>query len=320
MRTVKSMPPRSPRARWTAALVTFALLLLQATPVSAAEPAAGAADAPVTAAAVGPVWLVGAGDIARCDDLTGARATAALIRARFPTARVFTAGDNAYPTGSAQAFADCYAPTWGAFRSRTRAAAGNHDWMVAGAAPYRTYFGASSRNSKGETFYAYTLGAWRVIVLDTECDQVGGCGPGSRESRWLAAELRAHPRACTVAITHRPLFSSGMHGSQPDLGPLVRQLVAARVDLLVSGHDHDYERFARQTVGGMAASVGIRQFVVGTGGGDLRSFGTVARNSKARIAGQFGVLALRLSPGVYSWKFITAPGGVVADSGTGRCR
>lgn len=264
--------------------------------------------------------LVGAGDIGQCDRLADVEATGRLVEAAAPpTAIVFTAGDNAYPDGSGSDFARCYDPGWGAFRDRTRPAAGNHDWNTAGAAGYRAYFGAAAGSSTA-TWYAYDAGTWRVIVLDSACAQAGGCGPSSPQGKWLAAELTANPAACSLAIWHRPLRSSAMHGDQADIETLFGTVARAGVDLVINGHDHDYERFAPlDALGRAAPGPGTREFVVGTGGASTYDFGTPDAGSEVRITGQVGVLVLELGSDGYAWRFVVAPGGAVLDSGRDVC-
>jgi len=268
-----------------------------------------------------PAVLVGAGDIGECGT-GGPAATARVIRRvlrEHPEAIVFTAGDNAYPDGSSADFARCYDPWWGRFLDRTRPAAGNHEWHTRDAAGHRAYYGDRA-GTKSRTWYAYNAGSWRVIVLDSDCGEVGGCGPSSRQGRWLAAELAAHPAACTLAIWHHARFSSGPHGNQETAAPLFDVLYAAGADVVVSGHDHDYERFAPQDPAGRADPVrGIREFVVGTGGGHLYPVVSVKRNSQVRENGTFGVLVLELQEGSYAWRFEPAGDGTFTDAGKGSC-
>ena len=229
--------------------------------------------------------LVGAGDIASCTS-SGDSATAALID-RIP-GTVFAAGDTAYQSGTAAEFANCYRPTWGSFKWRTRPVPGNHEYLTTGAGPYFAYFG-SQAGTAGEGWYAYDVGTWRIYSLNSNCASVGGCGPGSAQEAWLRADLAANPRACVAAIWHHPLFSSGVHGGTDATRPLWEALYEAGADLVINGHDHDYERFAPQRPDGTAdAATGIREFVVGTGGGGLRSFSTIRANSQARKAGVLG--------------------------------
>ncbi|HLH00314.1 MAG TPA: metallophosphoesterase [Bryobacteraceae bacterium] len=261
--------------------------------------------------------LVGAGDIADCKDLSGAEATAQILEHTPGT--VFAVGDLAYPDGTAENF-DCYNRTWGRVKARTRPAPGNHEFHSSGATYYFHYFGAAAGDpSRG--YYSYELGTWHVISLNSECQAVGGCGPGSPEERWLRSDLVAHPAACTLAYFHKPLFSSGSpHGDDPEMRPLWRALYEASADVVISGHDHDYERFAPQTPEGIPdAKRGIREFVVGTGGKNHRPFGPPHANSEVRDATAFGVLALTLRPGAYDWKFIPEPGKTFTDAGSASC-
>lgn len=262
--------------------------------------------------------LVGAGDIADCSDLSGAEATAKLLAAIPGT--VFTAGDNAYPSGTAEQFAKCYDPTWGREKARTRPSPGNHEFHSGGAAPYFDYFGANAGDpTRG--YYSYELGSWHIVVLNSECDEAGGCNSGSAQEKWLREDLQAHPAACTLAYWHKPLFSSGAkHGNDLAVKPFWQDLYAAKVAVVVNGHDHDYERFAPQDPDGKADSArGIREFVVGTGGKNHRQFADPKPNSEIRNADAFGVLKLVLRPTGYDWTFIAEPGKSFADSGSGQC-
>ncbi|MEW6226389.1 MAG: metallophosphoesterase [Chloroflexota bacterium] len=258
--------------------------------------------------------LVGAGDVAVCGQ-DGDSATARLLDGI--AGRVFVAGDLAYPDGTARQFRDCYGPTWGRWRSRTSPVPGNHEYRSAGAGPYFAYFGVRT-GTAGRGWYAYDLGAWRVYHLNSNCSIVG-CVVGSEQVRWLQADLAAFPRQCVAAIWHHPLFSSGRHGNTAGVRPLWRALEAAGAELVVNGHDHDYERFAPQTSTGIAAPAGIREFVVGTGGAALRGFGTLKPNSQRRNAATLGVLRLTLRAGGYDWRFVPVAGGMFTDAGTATC-
>jgi hypothetical protein len=263
--------------------------------------------------------LVGAGDIADCPDSSAAEATAKLLDVIPGT--VFTAGDNAYEEGTAQQFAKCYDPTWGRHKARTRPAVGNHEFHSGGATPYFDYFGANAGDPK-LGFYSYELGTWHIIVLNSECVEVGGCQAGSAEEKWLRADLQAHPAACTLAYWHKPLFSSGAkHGDDPEVKAFWQDLYAVHATLVLNGHDHDYERYAPQTPEGKAdPTKGLREFVVGTGGKSHRPFGKPEPTSEVRNADTFGVLKLTLRPRGYDWEFIPEAGKSFRDSGTGSCQ
>ena len=267
----------------------------------------------VDAASPYPV-LVGAGDIGSCA-FTSDTATGLLVQ-RIP-GTVFAAGDLAYEHGTASEFTGCYQPAWGMFKSRTRPAVGNHEYGTPGAAPYFAYFGAAA-GTPGEGWYAYDVGTWRVYSLNANCTIVG-CGVGSPQETWLRADLAANPRACVAAVWHQPLFSSGQHGATTAVRPLWQALQDAGAELVLNGHDHDYERFAPQLANGSASPTGIREFVVGTGGAGLRTFATVRPNSVVRRAGVHGVLRLELKPAGYAWTFYPVAGQSFSDSGTASC-
>jgi hypothetical protein len=270
------------------------------------------------AAASDPV-LVGAGDIATCGQLDGAEATAKLID-KIP-GTVFAVGDLAYPDGSDEQFANCYGPTWGRFKDRTRPAVGNHEYHSDGASAYARYFGQAAGDPK-KGYYSYDLGAWHIIVMNSECDQVGGCDAGSSQGKWLRQDLAASSAKCTLAYWHKPLFSSGgKHGNDPGMKPLWDTLYKARADVVINGHDHDYERFAPQDPEGKPdKGRGIREFVVGSGGKDShRVFGPAKPNSEARNDDAYGVLKLTLHAKSYDWEFVPEAGKTFADAGTGAC-
>jgi len=274
--------------------------------------------AAVTARASDPV-LVGAGDIASCDDLAGAYATAKLIEKISGT--VFAVGDLAYPNGSDEDFAKCYQPTWGRFKDRTRPAPGNHEYHSDGASAYNRYFGAAAGDPE-RGYYSYDLGTWHILALNSECAHVGGCDAASPEGKWLKEDLAQHTAGCTLAYFHKPLFSSGgAHGNDPLMKPLWDALYHAGVDLVINGHDHNYERFAPQDPDGKAdPKHGIREFVVGSGGKNShRAVGPAEPNSEVRNGDTFGVLRLTLHARSYDWKFVPEAGKTFADSGTGAC-
>lgn len=258
------------------------------------------------------VVLVGAGDIASCES-EGDEATAALLDTIPGT--VFTAGDNAYPDGRAEDFADCYDSSWGRHKDRTRPSPGNHDYETSGAAGYFDYFGpAAGDPSRG--YYSYDLGAWHVVVLNSEAD----VAEDSPQVEWLREDLAASPALCTVAYWHHPRFSSSTtHGNEEFVQPLWDVLYEHGAEIVMGGHDHTYERFAPQTPDGAAdPDTGIRQFVVGTGGKSDYPFGTPEPNSEVRYNDGPGVLKLTLEATGYSWVYIPVSGSF-EDSGAGTC-
>ena len=276
----------------------------------------------VSTGAVGnasPATLIGAGDICVTPAVGNAQATANLI-ALEPSAHVFTLGDNSNEEGTATQYSDCYRPTWGQFLGRTDAAVGNRDYYADGAVSYFQYF-AEAAGPSGRGYYSYDLGGWHIVVLNGECEAVGGCGPGSPQDRWLVADLAAHPATCTLAYWHEPRFSSGApgQGSNPAYQWFWEDLYAYHADVVLNGHAHDYERFALQTPTGQANATGIREFVVGTGGAGQKLFGAVQPNSEVRHTGTYGVLKLTLHASSYDWQFLPVAGGAFTDAGTGTC-
>jgi hypothetical protein len=281
---------------------------------------------PVLAQTGDPV-LVGAGDIANCNRSED-EATAQLLDDIAGT--VFTVGDHAYPDGTLAEFNDCYDPTWGRHKARTRPAAGNHDYHADPAVPgsvadgrgYYGYFGAAAspldtnctRNCKG--YYSYDLGEWHIIVLNSEIPRAAG----SAQEQWLRADLAAHPRVCTLAYWHRPRFSSGRHGNVLSVRSFWEALYEHGADVVLNGHDHTYERFAPQNPSGQADPTrGIREFVVGTGGVGLYPFPIIQPNSEVRNNTAHGVLKLTLHPTSYDWEFIPIAGQTFTDTGSANC-
>jgi hypothetical protein len=256
--------------------------------------------------------LVGAGDISSCL-FPQDEATANLLDGIAGT--VFTAGDNAYDIGSAAEFASCYAPTWGRAKARTKPAPGNHEYYTPGASGYYSYFGpAAGDPAKG--YYSYNLGTWHIIVLNSEVDVAAG----SAQESWLRVDLTANPAVCTLAIWHKPRFSSGTsHGSDPGMQPLWQALHDFHADVVVNGHEHNYERFAPQSPGGVADATGIREFVVGTGGMIQNGFGNILPNSEVRNSGDYGVIKFTLHAGSYDWQFVPVSGQTFTDSGSAPC-
>jgi hypothetical protein len=259
--------------------------------------------------------IVGAGDIAVCN-ASGDEATAQLLDKI--DGAIFTLGDNVYPNGSPEQFQNCYDPTWGRFKARTYPAPGNHDYNTAGAKGYYGYFGARAGDPT-QGYYSYDVGAWHIIVLNSEIDT----GENSAQGQWLRDDLQKHPASCTLAMFHRPLFSSGPHGddgSGAKTRPLWDVLYQNNADVILNGHDHDYERFAPQDPNGKAdAQRGIREFVVGTGGAAPYVFRVIKPNSEKRIAGAFGVLKLTLHATSYDWEFVSVAPLLFHDSGTSVC-
>ncbi|MEU9886270.1 DNRLRE domain-containing protein [Sphaerisporangium sp. NPDC051011] len=261
--------------------------------------------------------LVGAGDIA--DSGSGDTATAALLD-NIP-GTVFTLGDNVYTNGTASEFNTYYDPTWGRHKARTRPVAGNHDYNTSGASGYFGYFGAAA-GQQGKGYYSYDVGSnWHVVVLNSNCSAIGGCGAGSAQEQWLRSDLAASGRPCTVAMWHHPRFTSGSnHAPDTSVAPLVQALYDNNADLILTGHNHQYERFAPINPSNQLDNTrGIRHFVVGSGGAGHYSFGTILPNSEVRNSDTYGVLKLTLHANSYTWQFVPESGKTFTDSGTTNC-
>jgi hypothetical protein len=256
-----------------------------------------------------------AGDIARCDNGWD-EWTARSVDSQAGT--VLALGDLAYPHGSATDFRDCYDQSWGRFRDRTRPVPGNHEYDTPGAQAYRDYFGARV-STDGKPWYAFDLGGWRLYALDSNCLIARSCD-AEAQLDWLRGDLAAHADPCALAYWHHPRFSSGRHGDEPRVDPLWRAVADGGVDIVLSGHDHLYERFGTLDGGGQPSEAGMRSFVVGTGGGALTGVRDIKPASEYREPSRFGVLTLDLREGSYAWRFVPAPATEGAsDAGSGTC-
>ena len=246
--------------------------------------------------------LIGAGDIVKCGD-DGSKITAAIID-RFPGVPIFTAGDTSNDSGTPEQYQDCVASTWGRFKDRIYPATGNHDYFTANAYGYFQYFGEAAGDPHGG-YYSFNLGAWHIVMLNSECHEIGGCQPGSPEETWLKADLAAWPAKCTMAVMHKPLFVSGAP-SNPQIRPLWQDLYNAGADLVISGHEHHYERFTPLTPQGKPdMATGIREIIVATGGAILEDpKGPQLSTSEMIISQEYGVIKLDLHPTGYAWQFI----------------
>jgi len=275
----------------------------------------GFADTVVVTVVHAPVTLVGAGDIADCATPWDEK-TALLLDAIPGT--VFTLGDNAYEDGTADEFTNCYDPTWGRHKDRTYPAAGNHEYHSDAAAPYFAYFGTRAGDPE-KGYYSYEAGAWKVIVLNSNANQVA-VETGSPQETWLRAELAADDHACTLAYWHHPRFSDGSYGDDDRFDAFWQALYEYGADLVLVGHDHNYQRFGRLDPGGQPdPSNGIRQIVVGTGGRFLYSIATPRAELEAYDSDTYGVLKLTLRHDSYEWEFVPAAGQTFADSGKDVC-
>jgi hypothetical protein len=275
------------------------------------EPAPPPPAPPPAVSFAPPETLVGAGDIAMCDT-PGAEQTARLLDAIPGT--VFTAGDNTYPSATERSFKDCYGPTWGRHRSRTRPSPGNHDYDASNAAYYYQYFGANAGDGRG--YYSYRLGDWLVLSLNSNV----AAGEGSPQYQWVESTLRDQPSRCALAYWHHPVITSGPNGDHPHMQALWGLLVERGVELVMSGHDHIYERYTPMDAHlGPDPVGGTRLFIAGTGG--ARPYPIVARKPQSEVQSSvWGVLKLTLRGDAYDWEFVAVPGTGFHDAGTASCR
>ena len=233
---------------------------------------------------------------------------------------VLALGDLQYNSGSLSDFNEVYDPSWGRVKSITYPVVGNHEYGQSNASGYFQYFGGRA-GPAGKGWYSFDLGSWHIVAINSECDRIGGCGTGSAEETWLRNDLAAHPARCTIAMWHKGRFSSGHDGDNTFMQPMWADLYNAGVEILLSGHSHDYERFAPQDASGhLDNGNGVRQFIVGTGGALFTGLGNSRdANSQAAQNTTYGVLQLTLRSGAYDWKFLPEAGRSYSDSGTTSC-
>ena len=288
-------------------MARFVAVLLAALSLSLAPPTAS------TTAGADPV-ITAAGDIARGGAPGRPQRRTARLVLRIDPAVALTLGDNQYPDGALRDFESSYDPTWGRFKRITRPVPGNHEYHTSGADGYFDYFGRRAHRANGG-YYSFNVGRWHLVAVNSGTGRIS-----DRQLRWIRRDLRRSDARCELAYWHHPRWSSGTtHGSDPDMGPLWTVLYRAGVDVVLNGHEHNYERFAKLAPSGQRAPHrGIREFVVGTGGGSPYPFGGPEAGSQVRIRGAYGVLRLRLHPRAYEWSFVRVDGRVL-DRGQGRC-
>lgn len=315
---------RSTRLVLLAALLFLALGPAQAPPIRPAAPQA--AEVTRSAARSTPSnrpVIAAAGDIACSspvpqEDECRHRFTSDLL-VDAGLARVLTLGDNQYPDGTLQEFRASFHPTWGRVKRLIRPSAGNHEYETPGAVGYFRYFGRAA-GPRGLGYYSFDILGWHFVALNSNCGEVP-CEAGSAQERWLRADLASSSATCTLAFWHHPRWSSGtVHGNHDEVAPFWNALYQAGADVVLVGHEHNYERFAPQDADGdLDLQRGVREFVVGTGGKNHYGFGALEENSEVGNADTFGVLFLTLHPTGYDWDFVPEAGGSFTDSGTGDC-
>ena len=290
--------------RTSAGLFLLASLLVLASCVGRAGEAAQRSGSPSpvagVVAAADSVTIVAAGDIAGAS--RSGRLTAALIGSISPSA-VLTLGDNAYEQGTLTEYRRYYEPTWGRFRAITRPIPGNHEYKTAGGRGYFQYFQAEVGDNE---YYAWNAGPWRMYALNCEIP----CGYGSAQLRWLRRDLASHPGP-SLAYVHEPRFTcSTVHPPLRRLTAVWSSLQRAGGRIMLSAHNHSYERFAPLSADGTPDRDGLRQFVVGTGGASLYPLQRDCRSRQAQNDRTLGVLKLVLGPTSSTWQ-------VIADDGRG---
>lgn len=232
-------------------------------------------------------------------------------------AAVLTLGDNQYPNGALKDFRQAYERSWGRLKSITHPSMGNHE---GGGTGYYAYFGDAA-GSPERGYYSFDLGSWHVIALNSNdrC-RIVACDEHSAQVAWLKDDLARHSQRCSLAYWHHPRFSSGNHGDDDTMGPIWEVLSTSGVDVVLTGHDHDYERLAPLDAGGqLDREQGIRSFIVGTGGKTHSAFGSIKPTSEVRNNDTFGILKLTLHPTSYEWEFVPEAGKTFTDHGTGQC-
>ena len=306
------------RRRLVIGLAGFSLI----TACASSGPTRTSTPTPSVTPAPAPISIVAAGDIA-CAALANRNpphncdqgGTAALIGSLDPVA-ILALGDDQYENGGLSDYRSVYAVSWGAYLGRTFPTPGNHEYETPGASGYFAYFGKRAPAS----YYSFDLGAWHLISLNSECSHIGGCGARSVEETWLRADLAANAHKCTLAYWHEPRWTNGEHPDATQMAVIWDDLVASHATLVLSGHNHDYERYAPMDANGNASPGGVREFVVGTGG---RNHYPILKPPLAseQVSNDktFGVLQLTLSPGSYAWRFVPAASYTFTDAGTGTC-
>jgi hypothetical protein len=309
--------------------VIAALLLVACKPDKSPTPPPPDAPLAQVAQQSGTFSLVAVGDIGVCgvqgDEETAALADSVMVANESAGVRteVLTMGDNAYPAGMDRDFVACFASSWGSASKhmlhRFHPSIGNHDYQTQRGAAYYRYFGGQAGIAfKG--YYSFDAGAWHLIALNSEIAALGTAQEKLEQEQWLASDLNQYRAKCTIAYWHRPLFSSGVHGASLAMRRLWEILYANNVDLVLNGHDHDYERFLPQSPAGVKDTLrGMTEIVAGTGGGALTGFRNApVKNSAAKVQGRWGILTVALGPNDYRTQFVEV-GGRVWDSYTGHC-
>jgi hypothetical protein len=287
----------------------LSMSLLAAALACAEQPGSEMAPTGATEAATEPAIVLAAGDIAGCADFYKDEDTAEMLAKM--TGTILALGDVVYQNGTRWQFRNCYDPSWGKLLSRTRPTPGNHEYRTDQAGPYYQYFGERA-GPAGKGYYTFTLGTWRIYSLNSERNI-------PEQTTWLRKHLKQNPSKCVLAYWHKPLYTSGQVPPTAEVRPLFHELWRAKAEVVLNGHQHNYERFEPQDADSNYRKKGVRQFVIGTGGAQLEGFTSVAKNSKVRYVEDWGVLELTLKADEYSWRFVPLHGSASVDSGSAQC-
>ncbi len=263
--------------------------------------------------------LLAVGDISTCGNL-GSSITANIIKMQLekhPQAQLALLGDIAYERGTTEEF-KCFDAAYGTFKSISYPTPGNHEYYTQNASGYYDYYGTRAGNPK-RGYYQYKLGTWTILVLNSNCAAIGGCKKNSPQAKWLLEQLQANRTACTLAYWHHPRFSSGRHGNTALMQDIWSILAKAKVDVVLAGHDHIYERFKALDSSGKPNLKGIRSFVIGTGGRSFYPFLNPNLNSAKKQNSELGIAKFILEPNAYRWEFISAIPRGFTDQGSAKC-
>ncbi|GHG11143.1 alkaline phosphatase [Amycolatopsis bullii] len=281
-----------------------------------------AASAPITvktAAGSAGFVLAAAGDIAeQCTASSSSCVhpkTAKLVENMNPAA-VITMGDNQYDEPTLSDFKNYYDKTWGKFKSITHPIPGNHE-SYSGFTGYDQYFGAIAK-PQGQRYYSWEMGNWHFIALDSNDFVTHDDFAEPPQITWLKQDLANNKKGCVAAYYHHPRWSSGDHGDNIDSIELWNLLVANKVDLVLNGHDHDYERFVPQNADGKADTGGPVEIVGGSGGANLYNLRS-AHATTAKLLKTFGVLKLSMTDTTFQTQLIGVDGKVLDNSPTYTC-
>jgi hypothetical protein len=232
---------------------------------------------------------------------------------------VLALGDNQYEHGSLAQYQASYHPSWGRQLAKTYPSLGNHEYLTDQARGYFDYFGARA-GDRSRGYYSFNIGSWHFVALNSNCSRVGGCGPGSPQYEWLRADLASSTASCTAAFWHHPRFSSGNYGDNSAYQPFWQLLYDDRAELVLNGHDHNYQRYAPMSPSGTRDDArGIREFVVGTGGKSRYAVDPTGTNREVAQGSTYGVIKLTLRPNAYDWRFVPEAGQTFSDSGSTPC-